>query len=82
MPSIKIVVKTDDRPGILADVMAVTKHYRVNILKHAATTLGDEAFLHFELDVHNTDTLKRVGRNFRSVPGVTQVSWVQHDVEL
>jgi|GEM_PF-1394006 len=82
LPSIKIVVKTDDRPGILADVMAVTKHYRVNILKHAATTLGDEAFLHFELDVHNTDTLKRVGRNFRSVPGVTQVSWVQHDVEL
>ena len=82
LPGIKIVVKTDDRPGILADVMAVTKQYRVNILKHAATTLGDEAFLHFELDVHNTDILKKVCRNFRSVPGVTQVSWVPHDVAL
>src|SRR3989442_14701818 len=64
----EIVVETDDRPGIIAEIGEVFGHARLNIKAAAAFAHGGRGYLHFVVDdAHRAlATLKGAGWEVRT----------------
>ncbi len=72
--SVKISVKTQDKPGLLASVSSSISATEANIT-HAEAITGEDkqATLNFTIDIKDIDHLNRVIKNIESVKGVLEV---------
>ncbi len=76
--AVKIAVRSEDRPGILASVSSSISASEANIT-HAEVTVNEnrEALLLFTIDVNDIEHLNRVIGNIESISGVMQVKRVK-----
>ncbi len=76
--AVKIAVRSEDRPGILASVSSSISASEANIT-HAEVTVNEnrEALLLFTIDVSDIEHLNRVIGNIESISGVMQVKRVK-----
>ena len=79
---VKVVIYTDDRPGILSQITSILYAENSNIRSLEAR--GDEgradnsAIVDITLDVRDKKQLERVINAFRRIPGVRDIERVQH----
>ncbi|TME95227.1 MAG: ACT domain-containing protein [Chloroflexi bacterium] len=80
----EIVVETDDRPGIIAEIGEVFGHARLNIKAAAAFAHGGRGYLHFVVDDADRAlaTLKVAGWKVRTTREVLVVSLDDRPGEL
>jgi len=76
--AVKIAIRTEDRPGILASVSSSISTSEANIT-HAEVTVNEnkEALLLFTIDVSDVEHLNRVISDIQSISGVIQVKRVK-----
>jgi GTP pyrophosphokinase len=76
--SVKITVRTQDRPGILANVSSSISAAEANI-SHAAVTTGEDkqATLNFTIDIKDVEHLNRILKNIETIDGVMDVKRVK-----
>jgi GTP pyrophosphokinase len=76
--SVKITVRTQDRPGILANVSSSISAAEANI-SHAAVTTGEDkqATLNFTIDIKDVEHLNRIIKSIEGVDGVMDVRRVK-----
>ncbi len=76
--AVKIAIRSEDRPGILASVSSSISASEANIT-HAEVTVNEnrEALLLFTIDVSDIEHLNRVIGNIESISGVMQVKRVK-----
>ncbi len=78
---VKIVIYTDDRPGILHQLTSILSAESTNIRTLEArgdpTRSGDSAIVDITMEVRDKKQLERVITGFRRVPGVRDIERVQ-----
>ncbi len=76
--SVKITVRTQDRPGLLASVSSSISSTEANIT-HAEVSTNQEkqAVLNFTMDIKDIDHLNRIIKNIEAVEGVLDVRRVK-----
>ncbi len=76
--AVKIVVKTEDKPGLLANVSSSISATEANIT-HAEVVVNEnhEATLSFTVDIKDVEHLNRVIKNIETVNGVLDVRRVK-----
>ncbi len=76
--SVKITVRTQDKPGLLANVSSSISAAEANIT-HAEVSTNQEkqAILNFTIDIKDVDHLNRIIKNIESVDGVMDVKRVK-----
>jgi guanosine-3',5'-bis(diphosphate) 3'-pyrophosphohydrolase len=76
--AVKIAVKSQDKPGILASVSSSISAVETNI-SHAEVTVNEkkEALLSFTIDVRDVEHLTRVIKNIEAINGVMEVRRVK-----
>jgi guanosine-3',5'-bis(diphosphate) 3'-pyrophosphohydrolase len=76
--SVRLEVRSRDRPGLLARMSQAIASAGVNIDRAYVRTTGEgKAQNVFEMTLFNVDELTRVSRNLRRVPGVKEVTRVR-----
>ncbi len=79
---VKVVVHTDDRPGILNQLTSVLTEEKSNIRTLEArgdhARPGDSAIIDITMDVRDKNQLERVVSGFRRIPGVRDVERIQN----
>ncbi|MDH4163935.1 MAG: bifunctional (p)ppGpp synthetase/guanosine-3',5'-bis(diphosphate) 3'-pyrophosphohydrolase [Nitrospirota bacterium] len=76
--SVRITVRTQDRPGLLASVSSSISAAEANITHAEVTTNQDkEAVLNFTIDINNVEHLNRIIKSIESVDGVLDVKRVK-----
>jgi guanosine-3',5'-bis(diphosphate) 3'-pyrophosphohydrolase len=76
--AVKISVKTQDKPGLLASVSSSISATEANITHAEAITGQDkEAILNFTIDIKDIDHLNKVIKNISSINGVLDVKRVK-----
>jgi GTP pyrophosphokinase len=75
---VKITVRTQDRPGLLANVSSSISAADANISHAEVTTNQDkEAVLNFTIDIKDVDHLNKIIKNIEGVEGVLDVRRVK-----
>jgi GTP pyrophosphokinase len=76
--SVKISVRTQDKPGLLANVSSVISSAEANIT-HAEVSTGEDrqATLNFTIDIKDVDHLNTIIKNIEAVKGVLEVKRVK-----
>jgi GTP pyrophosphokinase len=76
--SVKISVRTMDKPGLLASVSSAISSAEANIT-HAEVSTGEDkqATLNFTIDIKDVEHLNRIIRNIETVNGVLDVKRVK-----
>lgn len=76
--AVKISVRTQDRPGVLASVSSAISAADANI-SHAEVSTGEDkqATLNFTVDIKDIEHLTRIMKNIESVSGVLDVKRVK-----
>jgi guanosine-3',5'-bis(diphosphate) 3'-pyrophosphohydrolase len=76
--AVKISVRTQDKPGLLASVSSSISSTEANIT-HAEAITGEDkqATLNFTIDIKDVDHLNRVIKNIESIKGVLDVKRVK-----
>ena len=77
---VKIVIHTDDRPGMLNQLTSVLFHEQSNIRSleaRATETRGDAAVVDMTVEIRDKKQLERVVSAVRRIPGVRDVERVQ-----
>ena len=70
-----LVIKTKDKPGVLAEVTQVLSNFSVNVHKAEAKVSADlTGILDFELGVKNLNHLELVLAKLEAIPSVVSVS--------
>jgi guanosine-3',5'-bis(diphosphate) 3'-pyrophosphohydrolase len=76
--SVKITVRTEDRPGLLASVSSSISAAEANITHAEVTTDQDkQATLNFTIDIRDVDHLNRIMKTIATVEGVMDVKRVK-----
>ncbi len=80
--SVRIAVRTQDRPGVLAAVTSSISAADANITHAEVSTNKDkEAMLNFTIDIHDVDHLNRIIKSIGTVNGVLDVRRVKSGTE-
>jgi GTP pyrophosphokinase len=76
--AVKISVRTQDKPGLLASVSSSISATEANIT-HAEVSIGDdrEATLNFTIDIKDVDHLNRIIKNIEGISGVLGIRRVK-----
>jgi guanosine-3',5'-bis(diphosphate) 3'-pyrophosphohydrolase len=77
--AVKISVRTEDKPGLLASVSSIISAAEANIT-HAEAITGEDkqaATLNFTIDIKDVDHLNRIIKNIEAVKGVLDVKRVK-----
>jgi guanosine-3',5'-bis(diphosphate) 3'-pyrophosphohydrolase len=76
--TVKISVRTEDKPGLLASVSSSISATEANIT-HAEAITGEDkqATLNFTIDIKDIDHLNKVIKNISSINGVLDVKRVK-----
>ena len=76
--SVRIAIKTEDKPGLLASISSSISALDANIT-HAEVTVDEnrEAMLSFTIDVNDIDHLNRVIKSIEDINGVLHVKRVK-----
>ena len=77
--AVKISVRTEDKPGLLASVSSIISAAEANITHAEAITGQDKqaATLNFTIDIKDVDHLNRIIKNIEAVKGVLDVKRVK-----
>jgi len=76
--SVRIAIKTEDKPGLLASVSSSISALDANITHAEATVDGNKkAMLSFAIDVNDIEHLTRVIKSIEEINGVLQVKRVK-----
>jgi len=76
--SVKISVRTQDRPGLLANVSSSISAAEANITHAEVTTDKDkQATLNFTIDIKDVEHLNRIIKNIENLDGVLEVRRVK-----
>jgi GTP diphosphokinase / guanosine-3',5'-bis(diphosphate) 3'-diphosphatase len=76
--AVKISVRTEDKPGLLASVSSSISATEANIT-HAEVLTGEDhqATLNFTIDIKDVEHLNKIIKNIESIKGVTEVKRVK-----
>jgi guanosine-3',5'-bis(diphosphate) 3'-pyrophosphohydrolase len=75
---VKISVRTEDKPGLLASVSSSISAGEANITHAEATTgEGQQAILNFTIDIKDVEHLNRVIKSIEAIKGVLEVKRVR-----
>jgi GTP pyrophosphokinase len=76
--AVKISVRTQDKPGLLASVSSSISATEANIT-HAEVSIGEdrEATLNFTIDIKDVDHLNRIIKNIEGISGVLGIRRVK-----
>jgi GTP pyrophosphokinase len=76
--AVKISVRTEDKPGLLASVSSSISSTEANITHAEAITGEDrEATLNFTIDIKDVEHLNRIIKNIEAITGVIDVKRVK-----
>jgi len=76
--SVRISVRTEDKPGLLASVSSSISALDANITHAEASVDGNrEAMLFFTIDVNDIEHLNKVIKSIEDISGVLQVKRVK-----
>ncbi len=76
--AVKISVRTEDKPGLLASVSSSISAAEANITHaEAITGEGQEATLNFTIDIKDVEHLNRIIKNIETITGVIDVKRVK-----
>ncbi|MEK6700370.1 MAG: bifunctional (p)ppGpp synthetase/guanosine-3',5'-bis(diphosphate) 3'-pyrophosphohydrolase [Nitrospirota bacterium] len=76
--AVKITVRTEDKPGLLASISSSISAAEANIT-HAEASIGEDrqATLNFTIDIKDVDHLNRIIKNIEAINGVLNVQRVK-----